>query len=214
MAEATPSPAAHDPERARRYWARAAPTYDRAISVFERLMFEDGREWACSRARGNVLEVAAGTGRNLPHWPPDVVLTVTDFSDDMLAIAQGRAAELGLRVDIRPADAGALGFVDASFDTVVCTLGLCSVPDDRAAIGELARVLRPGGRLVLAEHVRSPNAAVRAVQRLLDVPSRRICCDHLTRDPLDHVGSFGLEVEELERSKLGIIERLVARRTG
>ena len=202
----------HDPGRAARFWARYAPRYDRSIACFERLLFGGGRSWACSRARGEVLEVAAGTGRNLSHYPREVRLTVTDFHPEMLERARSRARELDREAELLTADAGALEFPNGRFDTVVCTLGLCSVPDDRRAVGEMARVLRPGGRLVLLEHVRSPNRLVRAIQRVLDLPSSRFCCDHLTREPLDHVRAAGLEVEELERSKLGIVERLAARK--
>lgn len=202
----------HDPERARRFWEKQAPRYDRMISFFERVLFGDGRQWACSKARGEVLEVAAGTGRNLPHYPADVRLVVTDFNEPMLDIARSRAAHLGREVEFQLADAGALDFADERFDTVLCTLGLCSVPDDGRAVREMTRVLRPGGRLVLLEHVRSPSAAVRAGQRMLDVPSVRFCCDHLTREPLDRVREQGLEIEALERSKAGIVERLLARK--
>lgn len=202
----------HDLERARRYWEKQAPRYDRLISFFERVLFGDGRQWACSRARGEVLEVAAGTGRNLPHYPADVRLTITDFSGPMLELARSRARELGREADFQLADAGALDFPDESFDTVVCTLGLCSVPDERQAVAEMTRVLRPGGQLILLEHVGSPNRGVRSVQRALDVPSVRFACDHLTREPLEHVQEQGLEVERLERSKAGIVERLLARK--
>lgn len=202
----------HDPERARRYWEKQAPRYDRMISFFERVLFADGRQWACSQARGEVLEVAAGTGRNLSHYPADARLVVTDFSEPMLDIARSRAAHLGREVEFQLADAGALDFADESFDTVLCTLGLCSVPDDGRAVREMTRVLRPGGRLVLLEHVRSPSPAVRAGQRMLDVPSVRFCCDHLTREPLDRVREQGLEIVAIERSKAGIVERLLARK--
>lgn len=202
----------HDPSRARRYWEKNADSYDRSIAFFERALFPGARGWACSRARGDVLEVAAGTGRNLPEYGPGLRLTITDFSPDMLAIARSRALDAGVEANLRLADAGALDFADERFDTVLCTLGLCSVPDDARAVAEMTRVLRPGGRLVLVEHVRSPNAVVRAVQRVLDVISARLCCDHLTREPLDHVEACGLEIEELERSKAGIVERLSARK--
>lgn len=202
----------HDPDRAQRYWREQASRYDRAIAPFERVLFGGGREWACGQARGEVLEIAAGTGRNLPHYQRGVQLVATDLSAEMLAHARARARGLELDVQIRQADAQALDQPDARFDTVVCTLGLCSVPDDGRAVSEMARVLKPGGRLVLVEHVGSPRRVVRAIQRALDVPSVRFCCDHLTREPLHHVLAAGLEVEVLERSKLGIVERLSARR--
>ncbi|TMM05586.1 MAG: methyltransferase domain-containing protein, partial [Actinobacteria bacterium] len=103
-------------------------------------------------------------------------------------------------------------FPDESFDTVTCTLALCTIPDDRAAVAEAMRVLRPGGRLVLLEHVRSPVLPVRLGERLLEPLFLRLEHDHLTREPLDRVRAAGFVVERLERSKLGIVERLTARK--
>jgi SAM-dependent methyltransferase len=74
------------------------------------------------------------------------------------------------------------------------TFGLCTIPDDRGAVGEAHRVLRPGGRLVLLEHVRSPALAVRSVQRVLDPLSVRFAADHLVRDPLDYLGNVGFDI--------------------
>jgi ubiquinone/menaquinone biosynthesis C-methylase UbiE len=111
-------------ERLRGLWDRYAPRYDRDIGLFERLQFGGGREWVCARAEGDVLEVAVGTGLNLPHYPDTVRLTGVDFSPAMLDQARRRAAGLGRDVVLIEADAQALPFPDASFDTVVCTLGL------------------------------------------------------------------------------------------
>ena len=94
-----------------------------------------------------------------------------------------------------PAGAQALEFEDATFDTVVCTLSLCTIPDHRAAVAEVRRVLRPGGRFVLLEHVRSPVRAVRGVQRLLAPAFIRFGADHLLRDPLEHVQTEGSSID-------------------
>jgi ubiquinone/menaquinone biosynthesis C-methylase UbiE len=110
--------------------------------------------------------------------------------------------------------AQALEFEDATFDTVVCTLSLCTIPDDRAAVAEVRRVLRPGGRFVLLEHVRSPVRAVRGIQRLLAPAFVRFGADHVLREPLELVQAEGFTIVVLERSKLGIVERLVARKPG
>jgi ubiquinone/menaquinone biosynthesis C-methylase UbiE len=136
--------------RARRYWDRRAGGYDKTMARMERLLLADGRQWVCAQATGEVLEVAIGTGRNLGFYPIGVRLTGLDYSPAMLAIARQRAHALGLQVDLREGDAHALPFADASFDTVVCTLGLCSVHDDRRVVAELVRVLRPGGLLLLS----------------------------------------------------------------
>ena len=132
----------------------------------------------------------------------------------MLAIAKQRAVELGLDADLRLGDAQALELPDERFDTAVITLALCTIPDDRQAVREAHRVLRPGGRLLLLEHVRSPRLPVRAVQRLLDPLAVRFAADHLVREPLDHLSAAGFELERVERLKWGIVERLIAHKSG
>jgi ubiquinone/menaquinone biosynthesis C-methylase UbiE len=196
--------------RARRVWDRYAPRYDRDTVFWERVLFGNGRAWVCSLAEGEVLEVAIGTGRNLPFYPTGTQLTGVDLSAAMLVVARDRAREVGREVQLRQADAQALPFPDASFDTVVCTLGLCAIPDDRAAIGEMRRVLRPGGRLLLLDHVAGSRRVVRAVQRLLDQVTVRLASEHFTRRPLALLAESGFVIEESERFKAGIVERLVA----
>ena len=202
---------AGETDRVRRIYEEEAHKYDREMRFVERLLFRGGREWVCAQAAGEVLEIGLGTGRNLPHYPDTVRLTGIELSPAMLEIANARARELGRDADLRVGDAQALDFPDQSFDAVVCTLSLCTIPDDRAAVAEVRRVLRPGGRFLLLEHVRSPLTPVRLGQRLLDPLFVRFEGDHLLREPLDHLRAEGFEVERLERSKLGIVERLAAR---
>ncbi|MBE1493394.1 ubiquinone/menaquinone biosynthesis C-methylase UbiE [Amycolatopsis lexingtonensis] len=197
-------------QRWRRYWDRKSATYDAEMDVWDRRLFGDSREWACGRAEGDVLEVAVGTGLNLPSYPAGVRLTGLDLSEGMLDVA--RAREPARPVTLRQGDAQALPFEDASFDTVVCTFGLCAIPDPAAAVAEMARVLRPGGRLILADHVVSTSWAVRVVQRLLELASVPLAGEHFRRRPLKHVEAVGLVVQERERFKLGLVERLVARK--
>jgi ubiquinone/menaquinone biosynthesis C-methylase UbiE len=199
-------------ERVREIQDKHAGGYDRQMNFFDRVLFAGGREWACTQAGGKVLEIAVGTGRNLGHYPSGVKLTAIEFSPEMLAIARERAAAIGREVDLREADAQALEFADESFDTVVITLALCTIPDDRKAVREARRVLRPGGRLILLEHVRSPVLPVRAIQRAIEPLAIRFEADHLTREPLDYLAEEGFEVESSERSRLGIVERIIARK--
>jgi len=199
-------------ERVKRHYDRSAESYDRIISWAEKVLFGGGREWVCSRAQGEVLEIAVGTGRNLPFYPDDVRLTGIELSPKMLDIAHRQARELGREADLRPGDAQSLPFPDASFDTVVATLALCTIPDDRRAAAEATRVLRPGGRLLLLEHVRSPILPMRLLQRVFEPLTLLLDHDHLLREPLRHVEDAGLVVERLERSKLGVVERLAARK--
>jgi ubiquinone/menaquinone biosynthesis C-methylase UbiE len=205
-------PIPNETDRIRRIFDKQAPSYDRTMARFERLLFGGTREWACSRASGEVLEIAAGTARNLPHFPPEARLTGVELSPQMAELGRRRAEELGREMDMRVGDAEALEFPDESFDSVVCTYGLCTIPDDRAAVREAERVLRPGGRILLAEHVRSPNPIVRAIQRVLDPLAHRFGGDHLQREPLEPLAEAGFEVEELERSKAGYVELVAARK--
>jgi ubiquinone/menaquinone biosynthesis C-methylase UbiE len=209
---ATPNRLPSETDRVLLVYEKEAHKYDREMNFFDRLLFAGGREWVCAQAVGEVLEIGIGTGRNLPHYGDDVRLTGVELSPAMLEIARARAHELGREVDLRVGDAQALEFGDESFDTVVCTLSLCTIPDDRAAVAEMRRVLRPGGRLLLLEHVRSPLLWVRLGQRLLDPLAVRFEADHLLREPLGHLRAEGFEVDRLGRSKLGIVERVSARK--
>jgi len=114
--------------------------YDRQIAFFERILFGDGRAWVCSQAHGRVLELAAGTVRNLPFYPAEIELTAIELSPEMLAIGRDRAANLRHPVDLRLGDAQALEFDDESFDTVTCTLGFCTIPDTTTAAREAFQV--------------------------------------------------------------------------
>jgi len=182
------------------------------MDFIERVLFGDGREWVCSRASGQVLEVAVGTGRNLTFYSQGVRITGIDLSPAMLEITRKRADQLGVDADLREGDAQQLPFADASFDTVVCTLSLCNIPDDRRAIAEMKRVLRPGGRLLLLDHVRSSSKAWLTAQRVLQPLFWWSSRDNLLRRPLEYVLAEGFEVEQRERYKAGIVERLSARK--
>jgi ubiquinone/menaquinone biosynthesis C-methylase UbiE len=199
-------------DRWRRYWDKHAASYDREMRFYDRVLFAESRTWVCAQAVGHVLEVAIGTGLNLPLYSADVQLTGIDFSPAMLGIARRRAEELGRVVDLRQADALALPFPDVCFDTVVCTFSLCAIPDEARAVSEMTRVLRPGGLLLLADHIAAAAWPVRAVQRILEVVTVPLQGEHFLRRPLGRVQAEGLEVERRERFKLGLVERLAARK--
>jgi ubiquinone/menaquinone biosynthesis C-methylase UbiE len=194
----------------KRVWDKAAPSYDKQIAFFEKIQFGGGREWLGERAQGRVLEVAIGTGLNLPHYPPSAFVTGIELSPAMLSIARQRAADLGCDVDFHEGDAEHLPFGDVSFDTVVCALSLCTIPDPAAAIGEMKRVLVPCGRLLLLDHIGSTRPPLHAAQWLLERITIRAAGEHFTRRQLPLVQAAGFQVVETERLKAGTVERIHA----
>lgn len=197
-------------QRQRTVWQKAASRYDRAMAPLERGLLAGSREWIAERAHGRVLEVAIGTGRSLEFYAPYVVLTGVDLSPAMLDQARSRATELGLTPTLSEADVEHLPFADGSFDTVVCALGLCSIPSPDVAVREMARVLEPGGTLLLLDHIGSSWPPVFAAQWLLERVTILTSGEHFTRRQLPVVRAAGLDVVESERTKAGTIERIRA----
>jgi ubiquinone/menaquinone biosynthesis C-methylase UbiE len=198
--------------RWRRYWEKQSASYDQRMRFFDRVLAGDSRAWVCAQATGQALEVAVGTGLNLPFYPSQTELTGIDLSAAMLAVARQRAGQLGRAVDLREADALALPFPGASFDTVVCTFSLCAIPDEQGAVLEMTRVLRPGGLLLLADHIAGAAWPVRAAQRAIEAVTVPLQGEHFTRRPLYQVRAEGLQIIRRERFTLGLIERLAARK--
>ena len=202
----------HRDDRLRRFWDSQAASYDVRMSRSESRFLAPSRAWLCGLSIGATLEVAVGTGLNFAHYPDDVDLSGVEWSAKMLAIARRRAEDLDRSVELRQADAQALPFPDDHFDTVLCTYSLCAIPDDALAVSEMVRVLRPGGLLLLADHVGSSVWPIRALQSLVDVVSVPLQGEHYCRRPLRQVRALGLQLERHERLTLGMIERFAARK--
>lgn len=199
-------------DRIRAVYDRHAATYDRSVQLAERVMLGGLRRAFGAELRGETLEVAIGSGLNLPYYSPAVTRAVgVDLSRAMLAQARRRADALDRPLALVQADAERLPFPDAAFDTVAVSLALCTVPDPSAALRELTRVCRPDGRVVLLEHVRSPVGPVFVVQRLLTPLQERFIGCHLTRETVDAARRLGLTIES-ERRRLFDVFRLVVAR--
>jgi ubiquinone/menaquinone biosynthesis C-methylase UbiE len=198
--------------RQREVWDEAAPTYDRKIAGLERALLPGARQWIGKRAHGDVLEVAIGTGRSLPFYPEDVRLTGVDLTPGMLELARRRGRKMSIDVELVLGDAERLPFDDGAFDTVVCELGLCSIPRPDAAIREMARVLKPGGTLLLLDHIGSSWPPVWILQWLVERVTILTAGEYFTRRQLPLVRAAGFEIVESERLKAGTIERVRARK--
>src|SRR5919106_4535511 len=134
---------------------RFARWYDWIEGIPDLLGVRRLRRKLLQRASGRVLEVAVGTGKNLPYYSRDCRVIALDLSKEMLNVARERAAKLSLYTSFLVADAEALPFSDQSFDTVVSSLSTCTFPDPVAALREIERVCRPGGKVLLLAHARS-----------------------------------------------------------
>lgn len=177
-----------------------AAAYNALFAGLEKAGLADKRRELLSRASGATLELGAGTGHNLEHYPATVDrLVLTEPDPHMAKRLRAQVAESG-RSGVEVVDAGAesLPFADDEFDTVIATLVFCTIPDPRAALDEIARVLKPGGRMLFMEHVRaeSPRRA-RWQDRLNPVQNRLFGGCNLNRPTTDALRSSPLEVEEL-----------------
>jgi ubiquinone/menaquinone biosynthesis C-methylase UbiE len=201
-----------------------AALYDPFMRSAERACLAEWRAELLQDAAGNVLEVGAGTGANLPFYAPPVGrLILTEPDADMLARLRRRIGLARVPVEALVASVEALPFADASFDTVVSTLVLCSVHDVAGALEEMRRVLRPGGRLLFLEHVAADDRPGRlAWQRRLEPFWTHVSGNcHLTRRTGESIRAAGFVVErearESMRKALPIVRpsiRGVARRGG
>jgi ubiquinone/menaquinone biosynthesis C-methylase UbiE len=187
-----------------------ALTYDRMSAKVERAGLRAVRSKLLAEATGRVLEIGAGTGLNLELYGPAVEsLTITEPAPPMLRRLERRVRELAAGATVIQAPAEELPFADGAFDTAVSTLVLCGVSDQSRALRELRRVLRPGGRLIFIEHVRSDDARVARMQDRMNGVNRFVACCNCNRDTLDSIEREGFEVTELERTTLNKVPPFV-----
>jgi ubiquinone/menaquinone biosynthesis C-methylase UbiE len=198
--------------RVRAIFDRRAATYDQTVGLGERLLLGDLRRRFGALLTGRTLEIAAGTGLNLPYYAPAVTQHVAvDLSNGMLRVLRNRAKKLGLPVAVAQMDAERLAFPDGTFDTVAVSLALCTVERPEIAMREMARVCAPGGRVVLLEHVRSPVPPIAWLQRLVSPAQTRAIGCHFDRETIDLLRAEGFTVESEVRRRIGIVRLVVAR---
>jgi SAM-dependent methyltransferase len=186
-------------------WGRGfTALYDRSLRATEEAGLRETRRRALGQAAGRTLDLGAGTGANLDLYPQAVTeLVLAEPDPHMLRRLRGTAAERSPAASVVAAPAEALPFPDSSFDTAVFTLVLCTVPDPAAALSEAARVLRPGGRLLFVEHVRSAEPGVARWQDRLEKPWRFLAdgC-HCNRDTVALIEASPLALEAVEHERL------------
>lgn len=185
-------------------WGRLfARGYDRFMVASERAGLRARRRALLAGAEGATLEIGAGTGLNLGFYPDRVSeLVLTEPSPHMAARLRAKlGGDPGTRVVESPAER--LPFDTDRFDTVVATLVLCTVADPVAALGEIARVLRPDGRLLFLEHVRAPEPGLARWQDRLERPWRAFGAGcHCNRDTVAGIQASPLHIEDLQRGEV------------
>ena len=175
-----------------------AALYDRLGGVAERGWLGDRRARLLVGASGQVLEIGGGTGANLPHYRRAGRVVVAEPDPYMREKLRRKLGTAPVPVDVSEAGAESLPFPDGSFDAVVSTLVLCTVPDQGAALAEVRRVLRPGGRLLFIEHVRAEGYAARVQDGILPVWRRLLAGCHPNRDTPRSIREAGFEIGALE----------------
>lgn len=201
-------------DRIRHVYDNLAPTWNECEARGERLLFgDDFRREIGAALTGDVLEIGTGTGATLRFvdWNQVTSYTATDLSAGMLAEARERPEAQGHPVSFEQVEATSLPYPDASFDTVTISLTLCTVPDPERTLREMSRVCRPGGRIVLMEHVKAPNPILSGLQRALSpLQERRMGC-HLARPTDALIREMGFPIERHERRLFSIVHLLVLR---
>ncbi|MBR9699349.1 class I SAM-dependent methyltransferase [Candidatus Woesearchaeota archaeon] len=210
-------------EITRKRYDRYSFFYNFLERPFELLLFRKWRRKILPPLRGRILEVGVGTGKNLQYYVNPVRITGIDLSKRMLRKAKGIANRFALKDNLLQMDAQKMSFKDNSFDTVLCTFVLCSVPDPIKALKEMKRVCKPKGKIVMIEHVLSKNILIKIYQHLHNPFTRFIFGFNVNRDTISNIQRSGLTIlhEEnltsndifkyvickLQRSKQGITRK-------
>jgi ubiquinone/menaquinone biosynthesis C-methylase UbiE len=174
---------------------RIAPIYELIDLPLEFFFFRKWRKEALSDLRGKVLEVGIGTGRNLKFYPASCRVIGIDKSERMLQRAREKANGMK-NVTLYPMDAEHLEFPDNSFDYVVTTFVLCTIPDPVKALKEMRRVLKPTGELIALEHVHSDYSFIDLIEHLINPILFFLLGDHTTRRTVKNVEVAGFTVKE------------------
>ncbi len=193
-----------------RQWNRYAPGYDRMSRPMEHMLgFEKNRARLFERLSGDVLELGAGTGRNLPYYPKGSWMLASDISWNMLAQARRKAEAIPRAVPWVIADAEDLPFRDGAFDAVIATGVFCCVPDPARGFREARRVLKPGGSLLLIEHVRPQGLRGRLFD-LMDPLVSRLMGPHINRATSENLKAAGLAIKQEENLHSDWVKLIVA----
>ncbi|WP_292373237.1 MULTISPECIES: class I SAM-dependent methyltransferase [unclassified Methanosarcina] len=177
---------------------RIAPIYELLDLPLEFFFFRKWRKESLSGLSGKVLEVGVGTGRNLKYYPVGCRVIGIDKSAGMLQKAREKAEGMK-NITLYPMDAEHLEFPDNSFDYVVATFVLCTIPDPVKALREMRRVLKPSGELIALEHVHSDYLFIDFIEHLINPVLFFLLGDHTTRHTVKNIEKAGFTIKELKK---------------
>lgn len=191
----------------RRRYNRTARFYD----LMDKMIPDAIRKQAIEKARGKVLEVGVGTGKNLPYYKEGCEVTGIDFSPGMLARAKDRVKEAKVPIILLEMDAQHMTFSDNTFDTVLATCVFCSVPDPVQGLKEVRRVCKPGGQIILLEHVRSDNPILGWLMDVLNPVSLHMIGSNINRRTVDNVKAAGISILNVGNLSGKIVKLIIAK---
>jgi len=209
MSTINPSETKHTRQR----YNLIAPFYDVMEGGVERRRYRSWRRRLWQEVQGpTVLELGVGTGKNMPYYPDHIELVGIDLSQKMLARARKRAARLSKAVTLRLMDAQQLEFSDETFDEVVATFVFCSVPDPVLGLSEALRVTKPGGRLLLIEHMLAESPPLARLMTWIDGTFHWLSGVHIARRTVDNVRAAGWQIESVTPLSFASIFRMIIAR--
>lgn len=199
----------YDSTIVRNRYQRISSFYD-LMEILPERRYISWREQLWSLVKGpEVLEVGVGTGKNIAFFPDGVKVTGVDLTQGMLEQARNRAAILKRDATLLLGDAQSLEFPDAVFDTVIATFVFCSVADPVQGLREVSRVVKPGGQVLLLEHVRSAKPILGELMDFLNPALVRVTGANINRRTVDNVRGAGLSIDHVENLGVGDIYKMI-----
>jgi ubiquinone/menaquinone biosynthesis C-methylase UbiE len=189
----------------------AAKHYDRMETIIETLLFSRLRRLAVYHVRGETLEVGVGTGKNILYYPSDQKVTAIDFSRGMLRKAAQTRDRLGTdNIRLLQMDVERLEFSDNTFDTSISTFVFCTVPNPLRGLSELRRILKPGGKAIFLEHMKSSNPLINLFLYMMNLFSYRFLGTSMIRETQKNITASGFKIVEVRHLFLDVVRLIVA----
>jgi len=202
-----------DSNAIRQRYDRIAPYFEGLEAVMEGLFFKSWRKRLWAKVDGHhILEIGVGTGKNFDYYPADARITAIDFSEQMLKQAAQKRERKNINVELEVMDVQLLYFADNSFDTVICSFVFCSVPSALKGLKEVYRVCKPGGQVLLLEHVLSSNAVLAALMKLFNPVVVALVGANINRNTVKNVKACAFTSVHVDQRSSDIIKLIEARK--